>query len=202
MPSSGLQGLWASSPKMLVYSQATAVLQGLKIKIEFQLFPHKLCYNQLKKYLRHSTLLIWLKWPAHDPPSSPYQRFKQYRTMLKIQRNNFEWRVGGRWVLHCTVEWLAEIWSKKASFSLECLNIFALGSSPGPLLPCLSCQWKVIGLTKKYTWPGLKAGILWDLNLPTGDYWLKEFNKLASISSGCIEKIHTIYRNNQILLGG
>ena len=54
----------------------------------------------------------------------------------------------------------------------------------------------------KRAWPGLMAGIFWALNLPTGDYWLKEFNKLASISSGCVEKIHTIYRNNQILLGG
>lgn len=89
-------------------------------------------------------------------------------------------------------------------FNLWCILHVSHDSNPHNclLLPCLSCQWKVIWPTKKYTWPGLKAGILWALNLPTGDYWLKEFNKLASISSGCIEKIHTIYRNNQILSGG
>ena len=36
MPSSGLHGLRASASKMLVYLQATAVLQGLKINIELQ----------------------------------------------------------------------------------------------------------------------------------------------------------------------
>ena len=56
---------------------------------------------------------------------------------------------------------------KKVSFSLECLNIFALGCSPGLLLPCLSCQWKVICLTNKIHLGWING---WDLLSPQLTY--------------------------------
>ena len=68
MPTSGLQGLRASCPKTPVYSQATAVLQGLKIKIDFQLFPYKLCYNQLQKTIRDTPPYFGLNGLAMIPP--------------------------------------------------------------------------------------------------------------------------------------
>ena len=89
-------------------------------------------YNQLQKYLRHSTI-FWLKWPVHDLVlvTSPPPLFKvasNTRPCSKLAGTTLNGG-GGRSVFYLTDLWLAAIWSKTGCFSWECLNIFATGCS-------------------------------------------------------------------------
>ena len=83
---------------------------------------------QLQKYLRHRTL-FWLKWPAHDlvlvnlPP--PLIKLTRPCSKLKGTTSNGEKEVGEYFLLQkCDYGSDLQYW--KASFSSECLNIFAL----------------------------------------------------------------------------